>query len=293
VIISASRRTDIAAFYSDWFMNRVRQGFCLVPNPFNAKQISKVSLRPEDVDAIVFWSKNPKPMLGHLRKLNTDGFMYFFQFTLNDYPSEFEPHVPSLQQRIDTFARLADAIGPDRVIWRYDPIIVSSLTPYAFHVERFGRLADELAASTRRVVISIVDYYHKTNRRFAPLEKQGVLFDRKAATSDQIRRLLATMSDCARSHGLEIQSCAEEEDFTSVGVPPGSCVDGALLGRLGRPVPMTKDPGQRSSCRCVASRDIGVTDTCLHGCRYCYATRSTEFARKRHGDHDPLSPMLI
>ena len=141
MIISASRRTDIPALYSKWFMNRIRAGYCRVPNPRNTKQVSRVSLRPSDVEAIVFWSKNPAPLLPHLRELDSSGFRYYFQFSLNDYPWALEPNLPSLSDRTDTFKDLGRILGPSRVVWRYDPIIISNLTPFEYHREMFAWIA--------------------------------------------------------------------------------------------------------------------------------------------------------
>jgi hypothetical protein len=158
MIISASRRTDIPAFYSKWFMNRIREGYCLVPNPLNTKQISVVTLSPVEVDAIVFWSKNPEPLIPYLSELDDYGFRYYFQFTLNDYPSALEPNIPSLESRLETFRKLSKLLGPKRVIWRYDPIIISNYTPPSYHIERFRNIANELRGFTKRVMVSFVDY---------------------------------------------------------------------------------------------------------------------------------------
>ena len=184
MIISASRRTDIPAFYSNWLMNRIRDGYCLVPNPHNAKQVSRVSLHPNDVEAIVFWSKNPAPLLPHLGKLDKLGFHYYFQFSLNDYPRALEPNIPSLNDRVATFKDLSRLVGPLRVVWRYDPIIISDVTPFEFHRERFTWIAEELKGATHRVMVSIVDFYQKTERRLSQLEKEeGFTFDRNVSSS--------------------------------------------------------------------------------------------------------------
>lgn len=293
MIISASRRTDIPAFYSSWLMNRVRAGFCLVPNPFNPKQISRVSLAPNDVDAFVFWSKNPRPMLGQLSELTDLGFPYYFQFTLNGYPSPLEPNVPPVEQRIATFQHLAEQLGPKRVVWRYDPILITPKTPYDFHAEAFERLAKSLQGSTQRVVVSVMDAYRKTSRRMAALADQGFAFETDAVQSPKMRNLMSHIGRVAKAFGMEVFTCAETVDFTSEGAPPGSCIDSVLLASLGRTVPAVKDPGQRPACLCVTSRDIGVGDTCLHGCPYCYATRDNDLAQERHKQHDPTSPMLF
>ncbi len=292
MIVSASRRTDIPAFFAPWFMNRVRAGYCLVPNPFNSKQVSRISLLPEDIDAFVFWSKNPQPMIEHLPELDSRGYAYYFLFTLNDYPLWLEPKLPALARRLATFKILSERLGSDRAVWRYDPIVISTATPHEYHRERFSRLSRELSSYTRRVVVSIVHFYRKTDRRLSELERNGIRFDRDAGRRPETLALLSHMSATAAAHGMQIQSCAQERDYAGAGVPPGACIDAGLIGLLGRPAPHDKDPGQRAACRCVVSRDIGVNDTCLHGCPYCYATSNNELASLRFSTHDPLAPAL-
>lgn len=293
MIISASRRTDIPAFYSEWFMNRVRESRCLVANPFNPRQISHVSLAPDDVDAIVFWSKNPAPLVPHLGELDALGHRYYFQYTLCDYPTELEPHVPPVGERIATFRELAQKLAPPRVIWRYDPVIVSNYTDADFHKRTFERIAAALEGSTTRVVISLVDYYGKVRRNLKPLERAGWQFQEFTGAETESRDLLRWMAQTAQAHGLEIQCCSEAVNMADLGIRPGKCIDDGLLNELwGIPL-AKKDPGQRGACLCAASKDIGANDTCLHGCRYCYATNSPAAAAARRRQHDPASPILV
>lgn len=293
MIISASRRTDIPAFYSEWLMNRIREGFCLVPNPFNTNQNSRISLAPEDVDAFVFWSKNPRPMLGVLQELNDQGFIYYFQFTLNDYPHVLEPSVPVVERRVETFLELARVLGPVRVVWRYDPIIITPATNYDYHLKAFEKLVGSLRGATRRVVVSVVDIYRKTDLRMSGLKESGFEIDPDSASSSEMFQLLSHISQVAQAANMVPFSCAEENDFTPAGVRPGSCIDFDLITSLGGQVTKKKDPGQRPVCGCVVSRDIGINDTCLHGCTYCYSTRNDQLARRRHTKHDPKSPVLF
>ena len=293
MIISASRRTDIPAFYSKWFINRIRAGWCQVPNPLNYNQLSYVSLRPQDVDAIVFWSKNPAPMFDHLDELDTLGFRYYFQFALNDYPKIFEPYIPSLEERIETFRKLSIRLEPQRVIWRYDPIIISNRTSPDFHCEKFSKIAVAVRGFTQRVMVSFVDYYQKTDRRLSSLESQGLQFDRGAINSQRVWNLLKDLAAIANYNDMEILTCAEERDFSGCGVLPGRCVDGELLGKLWSLYGHTKkDPTQRAACLCVVSKDIGMNDTCVHGCPYCYSTRNLALAQRRYSEHDPDSAVL-
>ena len=294
MIISASRRTDIPAFYSKWLMNRIRAGYCLVPNPRNLNQVSRVSLHPSDVEAIIFWSKNPAPLLPHLGELDKLGFHYYFQFSLNDYPWALEPNIPSLDDRIATFKDLSRLVGPLRVVWRYDPIIISNRTPFEFHRERFAWIAEELKGVTHRVMVSIVDFYQKTDRRLSQLEKEeGFSFDRDALSSAGTTSLLRNLADIARKNNMEIFTCAEEKDYSQTGVTPGMCIDNKLLMKISSSnLQYKKDPSQRDSCLCMISKDIGINDTCMHGCPYCYATVNYSVAQRRYTEHDPDSPLL-
>ncbi|MFC1874858.1 DUF1848 domain-containing protein [Chloroflexota bacterium] len=293
MIISASRRTDIPALYSKWFINRIRAGWCQVPNPLNYNQLSYVSLKPDDVDAIVFWTKNPTPMFTRLDELNSFGFRYYFQFAINDYPYDFEPRMPPLKERLNIFQKLSFCLEPKRVIWRYDPIVVSNKTNFDFHREKFSNIARELNGFTKRVVVSFVDYYRKTDRRLSTLEEHGYRFNRRVAKSRGAWNLLRDFSAIAQDHNMEIFTCAEERNFSKVGVHPGSCIDGELLRKLWSLQGFSKkDPTQRSACLCVVSKDIGMNDTCINGCKYCYATRNLDLAQRRYSEHDPNSPVL-
>ena len=293
MIISASRRTDIPAFYAEWFMQRIRAGFCTVPNPFNRSQVSVISLAPQDVDAIVFWTRFPRPLLPHLDELDDRGFRYYFQFTLLDYPRNVESQRPDARQAVAALRELAERIGPERVIWRYDPIVLSAELDADYHRRKYAELAAALSDSTRRSVVSVVDLYAKARRR---LERPGEppLADKETwATDASFGDLMRFLADTAGSHGMEITSCAETLDLRSYGIRPGKCIDDDLLRRLfGLDLSPKKDPGQRPHCGCVVSKDIGMYNTCLFGCQYCYATASFEAARRQYSWHDPLASYL-
>jgi len=274
MIISASRRTDIPAFFAREFMAGIRAGFMDVPNPRNPRAVSRISLRPEDVEAIVFWTRDPAPLLPHLGELDARGYLYYFQYTLLDGPEFFDPQGPRGTEAIKTFRRLAERIGPDRVVWRYDPIVLSDKTGPDYHRAKFEELASALAGATGRVVISLVDFYRSVRPRFRELEKAGISV-RPPAPGD-LEELIPALAETAAGRSLEIRSCAEEIDLARWGVRPGKCVDDELLSRiLGRRLRLRKDPRQRKSCGCVESRDIGVYGTCRRGCLYCYARRAS------------------
>jgi DNA repair photolyase len=292
VIISASRRTDIPAFYGEWFMNRVRAGFCDVPNPFNPAQAARVSLLPEDVEAIVFWTRHAAPLLPHLAELESRGYRYCFLYTLLDYPPLLDPHTPPLSERIDAFRRVADRVGPNRIAWRYDPIVLSDRTPPEFHREAYERLAGQLNGAANRSIVSFVDVYRKLTKRLRWLAEQGCAVREPGET--ERTELAMFMAKCARKHGMEAVSCAEPHNLTQWGIAPGKCIDAEKLSAaFGIHLSARKDPGQRQACGCAVSKDIGCYDTCLHGCRYCYATSNPDRARKRHRAHDPKAASLV
>lgn len=292
MIISASRRTDIPAFYADWMLNRLRAGYCTVPNPFNRNQVSRISLAASDVDVIVFWTRNAGPLLRHLDEIDSLGYRYYFQFTILGYPHCIEPHTPALQTATSVFRKLAGRLGPERVVWRYDPIVFTQATPPEVHRQKFREIAEDLAGHTRRVVVSVVDPYRKTEARMAELQGHGAGLCE--CPSDEFAQLMTDLAGYARQHEMEIVSCAEEIELAQYGIRAGKCVDDELIQQaFGLQVSTRKDSSQRQACGCIRSRDIGMYDSCLFGCPYCYATKSFELARKQHDRHDPLSPSLV
>ena len=290
VIISASRRTDIPAFYPKWMVQRLREGYCTVANPCNRKQVSVISLRPEDVDVIVFWTRNPRPLMPYLEELDSRGYRYYFQHTFLGYPREIDPKSPPVAAAVRTFCELSERLGPSRVIWRYDPIVFSALTPPALHRENFQRLAESLRGHVQRSVVSIVDSYRKTESRMKALEGAAP----QPCDARDLQDLMRDLAEIARTNGMEIVSCAEEIDLRAFGIRPGKCIDDELIAAaFGLDVSRKKDPAQREACGCVVSRDIGMYESCLYGCRYCYATTSFEQARVNFNQHDPNSPSLL
>jgi hypothetical protein len=292
VIISASRRTDIPAFYSEWFMNRIRAGYCLVPNPFNRSQISRVSLAPADVDVIVFWTRNPRPLFAHLPELDDRGCRYYFLYTLMANPRQIDRGSPPVDEAVKTFRNLSDRIGPERIIWRYDPIFLTSITDTAFHVKTYRHIANELKGFTTRSVVSFVHMYRKIQKRIDALEAQGITLlphDHKTLVP-----LMQSLAESASLNAMEIRSCADELDLQQYGIQPGKCVDDELISRVfGLDMEVKKDSCQRKNCSCVVSKDIGMYDSCLFGCTYCYATTSFERAKANHRMHNPEAPSLL
>jgi len=290
MIVSASRRTDIPAFYGDWFVNRLAAGFCLVANPFNPRQVSRVSLRRDDVGAFVLWTRDPRPFAAGFDALDRGGYPYVVLMTLTGYGPPLEPHAPAAGEVLAAAGALAARVGPERLVWRYDPVVLGPGLGPEEHAARFARLARRLEGSTRQVKVSFVDLYRKTRRRLGALE-HGHAYLSDPSLDPRAGELLARMSASAAGHGMTLSTCAEARDWSVCGAPPGACVDGDLLRRLfGLQITGT-DRGQRPHCRCAPSRDIGVPDSCLHGCVYCYATSSHELAARRRSTHDPHAPV--
>ena len=298
VILSASRATDIPAFYADWFMNRIRAGYFEWRNPFNPAQTQTVSTAK--TRAIVFWTKDPAALRPHLDELDRRGLHYYFQYTLNDYEAEgLEPRLPPLAARIETFRRLADRLGPERVVWRLDPLLLAGTTGVAQLLEKAARLLAALARCTRRLVFSFADIerYPAVKRNLA----RGGLAAREF-TRAEMEEFAHGLAEINRGHGLALATCAEETDLSKHGIAHNRCVDGELLARLWPEdgVLMAflgsraaqKDKGQRPACGCIASKDIGRYGTCPQGCRYCYANFSSETVKRNVAQYDPHAAML-
>jgi len=289
VIVSATRRADLPAFYGAWFMERVRAGWCAVPNPFNARQVSRVSLAPRDVDAVVFWTRDPRPLLPHLEELTRRGLRSVFQFTLLEYPAAIHPGMPPLKDRIEAFRRLSGEIGPERVLWRYDPVLFCSGADTDWHARKFESLCRTLEGRTRRVTVSLMEPYLKARRR---LDAAGA--DLLAPRERDVAELFGGMAQAARASGITPMACADEAGLGDLGFVDGACIDGQLLSELfGLERVTGKDASQRPRCRCAPSRDIGMYDACPAGCAYCYATRDFALARRNLAAHDPGSPSML
>ena len=285
MIISCSRRTDVPAFYSDWFFNRLREGYVLVRNPMNARQVRNVSLAPPDIDCIVFWTKDPAPMLDRLPLLKD--YPYYFQFTLTPYEKDIESHLPPKADLADTFIRLSDQIGKKRIIWRYDPILLSANINIDYHIDRFHDLAKQLSGHTEKCMISFLDMYRHIQSRMADHSV-------RPPNESEMRTLAEQFARIAASFGMKAETCAESIDLADDGIEHGRCIDDRLISELtGRNLPAQKDKHQRELCGCVASVDIGEYNTCGHGCRYCYANVSRAKMEKNRSLHSDQSPLLI
>lgn len=285
-IISASRRTDIPAFHSDWLLKRLEAGFCHWINPFGG-QVYRVSLRPPDILAIVLWTRNPAPLLPHLAALHGRGHRFYAHMTINGYPRPLETHSPPLAVALAAFRRLAGALPAGLALWRYDPIIISEQTPPAYHLDRFAGLCQELHGHTARCYISFLDVYGKTARN---LRQNGIAVQQP--TVEEQRALVQDLQRIAASHGITVHTCCEPA-LGVAGVQRAHCIDLELVRTLcGDATLVVRHAPSRAGCGCAAAADIGAYDTCSFGCTYCYAVSSRQAAMQRLTQCDPADSVL-
>lgn len=286
MIISASRRTDIPSFYSEWFFNRLKEKYVLVRNPMNSHQVSRVDLSYDAVDAIVFWTKNPVPMMGRLSEL--DGYPYYFQFTLSAYGPDVERNLPSKNKvLIPAFQQLSKEIGREKVVWRYDPIFFSERYTLEYHCKYFKVLASKLGEYTEKCTVSFLDLYRRTERNMRGIHLVEDTYDRQL-------ELMERFVEIAKEYGLYIDTCAETHDFEKAGARPAHCIDRERIERIsGFKIKIRKDNNQRAACGCVSAVDIGAYHTCQNGCLYCYANDSEKAASRNYKRHRPSSPLLF
>ena len=283
MIINTGQRTDIPGFYAEWFCNRLREGFVLVRNPYNPQSVTRYRLTPDVVDVIGFCTKNPAPMLPHMDLLKPFG--QFWYVTVTPYGREIEPNVPGKPEVLESFRRLADAVGPDAMGWRYDPIFISEVYPVERHIRAFEAMAKALAGCTHTAVISFIDLYEKTRRNFP-----GV---RQVSAGDRLT-LGKAMTEIAGAYGMTLRPCAEGSDLAQFGADCSGCMTVAMYEKaIGRRLKAPAHQPARKACACWLSGDIGAYHTCGHLCRYCYANDSADAVRRNMALHDPASPLLV
>lgn len=285
MILSVSRRTDIPNYYAEWFYQRMKEGVLYVRNPMNAHQVSKIDVSPETVDCIVFWSKNPEPMMGRLEELKD--YKYYFQISLTGYGKEIEPFVPhKKEEMIPVFQKLSRKIGKEKVVWRYDPILFTETYSEDYHLKAFGEIAANLRWYCERVVISFLDLYTKIRKNMKGLgiaEKEG----------DELFQFAAKLANIAKENEMQIVTCAETIDLSSCGIEHSSCIDKELIEKIiGSKIKADKDKNQRKECGCIESIDIGTYNTCLNGCKYCYANFSHDRVKENAALYNAASPIL-
>lgn len=270
-------------------MERLRAGSCLARNPFS-QQSYRVSLRREDVDGIVFWTKNIGPFLRHLPEVKERGYPFLIQHTINGYPRALEVSVVDPRRAAENAQRVAAEYGPRVLVWRYDPIVFSSLTPPAFHLESFGRLAEALRGATDEVVISFAQIYRKTHRNLdAAARAEG--FEWNDPSAPEKMALASALVPMARANGMSLKICSQKELLVE-GAQEARCADARRLEQIAGRKIEARLKGNRAPCGCFETRDIGDYDTCPHGCVYCYAVRTPFLAAERFRRHDPASEFL-
>ena len=289
MIVSASYRTDIPAFYGDWFMRRLAAGECLVANPYGGPPY-RVLLDREAVDGFVFWTRNPIPFTRNLEEVHGRGYPFVIHVTIVGYPLAIDRSVPPVDAQMDTFIRFANSYGSAALVWRYDPIVLSSLTSAAFHVENFERICTRLTGSTDEVVISFVTPYRKSRRNLDAAAKQHD-FSWWQADDSEAASLTRRLAAIAASNGMRISLCSQP-DLLIPEVQAARCIDAERMTRAsGRDI-ASRQKGNRSGCLCHESRDIGAYDTCLHGCTYCYAVGDRQKSAIRFKQHESCDRML-
>lgn len=286
-IISASRRTDIPALYMDWFMGRIRDGFVTYPNPFSGTFYT-VSLAPEEVHSIVFWSKHYRPLLPHLDELHKRGFGMFFHYTITGLPRHLEPCSPPWELSVKILKELSLRTGSKQVAWRFDPIVLTEELDSRWYIKKFTDIGRKLAGLIERCYVSFVHLYGKTRRNLHRLaiRLREPSLEEKLELASQLERI-------AQEFGIEVFFCCQP-DLVAGGMKMGRCVDGELLSALfpEKPGVLQARP-TRPGCGCTESKDIGMYDSCSLGCTYCYANQSGTLARSHRRSHDPSCQMLL
>ena len=285
MILSVSRRTDIPNYYSEWFFNRLKDGFLYVRNPMNFHQISEIKISPDVVDCIVFWTKNPLPMMERLDEL--EAYNYYFQFTLTGYGNDVERNLPNKKTSvIPIFQELSNKIGKEKVVWRYDPIFFSNRYNVQYHLKAFRSIAEALSGYTEKCVISFLDIYPKNKKNMDNLLSYDL-------SDSELREFAKELSNIAKENHIKIGSCAEKVDLDEYGIIHNSCIDKELIEKIiGCKLKINKDKNQRIECGCVESVEVGTYNTCKNGCVYCYANYSAKSVESNFQKYDTLSPLL-
>ncbi|WPZ35549.1 DUF1848 domain-containing protein [Thalassobaculum sp. OXR-137] len=290
MIVSASYKTDIPAFYGSWFRNRLAAGFAQVANPYGGRPFT-VDLRPDVAEAFVFWTRNAEPFLDTLDLLAGQRRPFMVQMTVTGYPRALERSVIDTDRAVAQIRELARRFGPRSVVWRYDPVLLTELTPPEFHQQRFAALAEALAGSVDEAVLSFATIYRKTGANLKRLEREAGIAWRDPEEGEK-RRLLARLAEIARDRGLRPTLCAQP-DLLSDAIEPAACIDMRRLSDIAGREIAGREKGNRPGCACAESRDIGAYDTCPHGCLYCYAVGRPETAKRKLRAHDPQGEFLF
>jgi hypothetical protein len=296
LIISASYKTDIPTFYGEWFMNRLQAGYCKMVNPYS-QQAYRIDLTPESVNGFVFWTKNIGPFLKYLPEVQKMGYPFIVQYTITGYPRQLEYRVIDYAHTVEHMKRLADIYGAHVAVWRYDPIVISSLTSSGWHRNNFEMLAKSLVGTTDEVIVSFAQIYKKTRRNmnWAANEFGFHWSEHEVMTPGEVRGLISDLAEISSSYGMRLKICAQRGYMTLGLTEEARCVDAERLEQVsGSSIAGRVElKGNRKECGCFASKDIGEYDTCPHGCGYCYAVQNRDLALRRYKAHDPEGQFLF
>lgn len=284
MILNTGGRTDTVQYYTEWLLNRFSEGYVLTRNPLFPNKISRYELTPDKVDCVVFCSKNYQPILPRLHEI-TDCFNTYFHYTITAYGKGIEPGVPSIEESMETLIRLSDQVGKQRVAWRYDPVLLTKEYTIERHLHTFERMAGVLAPYIDRCIFSFVEMYKKLESNMPEL----ILL-----STEDMDELACGMGSIARKYGIHLQTCGTNVDYSRYGIHASGCMTLDILGEAnGIEFKKLKHKGMRQGCHCIESRDIGAYDTCLNGCKYCYANKNPQKAFDTYKYHDPKSPLLL
>ena len=284
MIINTGNSTDIPGYYSEWFYRRIEEGRVMVRNPYYPEQVIEYRLNPKVVDCICFCTKNPGPMLSGLHKIKAYGKCFYV--TITPYGKEIEPFVPHKEKVLEDFCILSDQVGKEAVSWRYDPVFIWDKYSALFHLKAFAKMAERLKGKTERCVISFIDLYEKTKRNFpaaSVVSKEDTIF------------LTKEMVTIAGENGMRVYPCGEGHYLSEYGADCSGCMSKEVIERaIGQSlfVPKGKKPA-REGCTCLLGSDIGMYNTCGHGCLYCYANYDRKCVESNMARHDAASPLLI
>ena len=284
MILNTGGRTDTVQYYTEWLLRRFAEGYVLTRNPLFPNKVNRYELTPDKVDCVVFCSKNYRPILPRLHEI-TGKFNTYFHYTITAYGKDIEPGVPSIDESMETLMELSKLVGPQRVAWRYDPVLLTKEYTIQRHLETFDRMAKVLAPYIDRCIFSFVEMYKKLEVNMPELIPLSV---------EDMERLAEGLGTIAARYGIHIQTCGTNGDFARYGVHSSGCMTLDILGRAnGIAFKNLKHKGMRQGCHCIESRDIGAYDTCMNGCKYCYANKTPRKAFENFKLHDPASPLLL
>ena len=283
MILNTGLRTDIPGFFSEWFYNRIDDGFVYVRNPYAKNHIYSYKLDPELIDCIIFTTKNPRPMFRNLEKI--DKFNQYWHVTITPYGKEIEPNVPPVDEVIDSFKFLSERLGKEKVTLRYDPIFISEKYSLEKHIDSFDYILDSLSDYTTEAIISFIDLYEKTKRNFP---------NAKEVTQDERLRIGEEFAKIGEKYNIKVKTCVEGTELERFGIDSSGCMTKEVIEKaINKNLNIPKQKARNGECYCLLNNDIGEYNTCDHGCLYCYANSNKRLVKRNLKLHDPKSPLLI